>query len=241
MEEKTKLDWLAFEPLFGSWSPRFKDFFFSGGFDPIYEFLKKESKRGIQIAPKSENVFRAFKETSINDLKVIIVGMAPYHTFYNNEPIADGLCLSCGITKRLQPSLENWYLAMEQDIGRGLVLNMVKDPDLIFLARQGCLLLNMGLTVSKGKPGNMNTLWEPFMKYLFEEVLVTNGVPVILLGKEASKLKRYIMPFTWIFELSHPASASYQNIQWSSNQTFTKVNQILKENNNNVIQWFKTE
>lgn len=237
----TKLDWTAFSPLFGSYSEKFKKFFDDGGFDPIYEKLKSDTARGKRIAPLSSNVFRCFQETPLDDLKVIIVGMAPYHTFYNNIPIADGLALSCGITKRLQPSLDQWYNACEKDIGRGLELNMIKDPDLTFLARQGCLLINAGLTVSKGKPGNMNDLWEPFMKFLFEEVFTTNGIPVVLLGREAQKLKRYIMPFTWIFELSHPASAAYTNSQWDSKGTFTAVNKILKENNNTTITWIQTE
>jgi uracil-DNA glycosylase len=237
MEEKTKLDWLSFEQLFGTYAPRFKVFFDSGGFDSIYDFLKKESKRGIQISPKSENVFRAFTETPLNNLRVVIVGMCPYHTFYNEEPIADGLCMSCSITKKLQPSLEQWYSACERELG----IEGIREPDLKFLAKQGVLLLNAGLTVSKNKAGNMNSLWEPFMKFLFEEVLLTNGIPVVLLGKEASKLKRYIFPFTWIFEVSHPASAQYSGGEWSSENLFTNVNKILKEVSNTNIQWMKTE
>jgi len=254
----TKLNWSLFEPLFGeTWAPRFKSFFMAGGFDPIYERLKSDTARGKRVAPLSSNVFRCFKETPFDELKTIVCGISPYHTFagWSNRflpnanvdspskifPVADGLALSCSSTGRLQPSLEQWYYACEQDIGKGLVLNMVKDPDLTFLAKQGVLLLNAGLSVEEGKPCSHNSLWEPFMKYLFEEVLVTNGVPIILLGKEASKLKRYIMPFTWIFELVHPAAASYQNIQWDSKGTFSAVNKILKDNNGETISWFKTE
>lgn len=237
----TILNWDNFSPLFGSWADRIQPFFLNGGFDPIYEFLKKESKRGVGIAPSSENVFKAFTKTSIDDVKVIIVGMCPYHSFYNGQSIADGLAMSCSLTGKLQPSLDQFYDALEQDVGKGLILGMIKNPDLSYLAEQGVLLLNAGLTVSKNKPGNHNYLWEPFMKYLFEEILVTNGIPVILLGKEASKIKRYIMPFTWIFELSHPASASYNNIQWDSKGTFTSVNKILKDNNQNQISWIQTD
>jgi uracil DNA glycosylase len=49
------------------------------------------------------------------------------------------------------------------------------------------------------------------------------------------------MPFTWIFELSHPASAAYNNTQWGSKGTFSAVNRILKDNNNQTINWYKTE
>jgi uracil-DNA glycosylase len=251
----TKLNWELFSPLFGDWSSRFKPFFDEGNFDSIYDRLKKDSLRGKRVAPLSTNVFRCFKETSINDVKVIVVGISPYHTFtgWTNRflpgadvtkeskiiPVADGLCLSCSVTGRLQPSLIQWYSACEGELNYGE--ESVRNPDLLYLAKQGVLLLNAGLTVEEGKPCGHNALWEPFMKYLFEEVLVTNGVPVILLGKEAQKLKRYIMPFTWIFELSHPASASYANVQWNSNQVFTNCNKILKDNNQNFIQWIQTE
>jgi uracil-DNA glycosylase len=249
----TKLSWELFEPLFGTWAERFKPFFDNGEFDPIYERLKSLTSRGKRVAPLSSDVFRCFQETPFDDMKVIMVGMCPYHTFTgwgskldpNNSkeskivPVADGLALSCSVTKRLQPSLLQWYMAAEKELNNGE--ESKRDPDLLFLAKQGVLLLNTALTVEEGKPLSHNSLWEPFMKYLFEEVLITNGIPIILLGKEASKMTRYIMPFTWVFEVSHPASASYNNSQWSSEGVFGKVNQILKQNNNNEIQWFKTE
>jgi uracil-DNA glycosylase len=254
----TKLSWESFSPLFGeSWAEKFKPFFDNSGFDSIYERLKKDGARGKRIAPLPSNVFRCFKETPFDDLKVILIGMCPYHTFAGwsdrfipnadvNKPskiypVADGLLMSCSITKRLQPSLNQFYDALEIDTDRGLNLTMKKDPDLSYLAHQGVLLLNAGLTVEEGKPGSHNELWEPFMKFLFEEVLTTNGVPIVILGKEASKVKRYIMPFTWVFELSHPASAAYNNTQWDSKGTFTNVNKILKENNGSSIQWIQTE
>lgn len=254
----TKLNWSLFEPLFGeSWAPRFKKFFDEGGLDPVYERLKKDSLRGKRVAPLSTNVFRCFKETPFDDVKVILCGFCPYHTFagWSNRflpnanvdnpskifPVADGLALSCSSTGRLQPSLEQFYTGLENDIGKGLVLGMNRDPDLSYLAHSGVLLLNTALTTEEGKPGSHLALWDGFMKYLFEEVLVTNGVPIILLGKEAAKLKRYIMPFTWIFELSHPASASYNNTQWSSEGVFSKVNELIKGTNNNEIKWIRTE
>lgn len=231
------LSWDSFSPLLGTWAPRIKPFFDSGGFDPIYAFLKKEAKRGILIAPKSENVFKAFEKTPIDNVKCVMVGLSPYHTFYNNEPIADGLCMSCSLTGKLQPSLLNFYDAMERELINGRLSK--RPPDLSYLAEQGVLLLNAALTTSKGKPGNMVDLWEPFMKYLFEEVLVTTGIPVVFLGREAARLERYIMPFTWVFKLSHPASAAYSGGTWDSENMFKNVNRVLKDNNNLEIKWIR--
>jgi len=241
MEIQTKLNWEDFEPLFGTWTNKFKKFFDSGGFDPIYDKLKKDSKRGKQIAPLAENVFKAFQKTSFEEVKCIIIGLSPYHTFYNNKPIADGICMGCSITGKLQPSLSLFYKAMEEELANGLNLHMIKDPDLSYLCEQGVLLINTSLTVEKMKPGNHNFLWEPFMKHLFEECIITTGMPVIFLGKESLKVERYIGPFTWVFKLTHPASASYNNTDWDSEGVFLKVNEILKGNNNTTINWIKTE
>lgn len=233
----TNLSWELFEPLFATYAPRFKSFFFAGGFDSLYEKLKRDGGRGRQIAPLSSNVFRCFQETPIDEIKVVLCGLAPYHTFYNNLPIADGLLMSCGITKRLQPSLEKWYDELE----RVYQTPVIREPDLSYLAKAGCLMINASLTTEKGKPGNHAAEWEPFMKFLFEEVLITNGIPVVFLGREAAKLKRYVFPFTWIFELQHPAAAAYNSGDWNSENMFKDVNRILKDNNGEEISWFKIE
>lgn len=191
----TTLNWSSFEPLFGSWADKFKPFFLSGGFDNTYERLKFDSARGKNIAPLPSNVFRCFKETPIDNVRAVLLGYCPYHTFTgwtnrflpgNNVekesrivPVADGLCLSCGITKRLQPSLIKWY----DEIDRIYETTCYREPDLSFLAKQGLLMLNASLSVEEGKPGSHATLWEPFMKFLFEDVLITNGIPVVFLGK----------------------------------------------------------
>jgi uracil DNA glycosylase len=72
---------------------------------------------------------------------------------------------------------------------------------------------------------------------LLEEVLAVTGAPVIFLGKDAAKYQKYIAPFTWSFTLSHPASASYKQTDWDTEGVFTKINTILKENNNLSIDW----
>ena len=46
MENKSKLNWEKFEPLFGDWSNKIKPFFFQGGLDDIFAKLKQDSARG---------------------------------------------------------------------------------------------------------------------------------------------------------------------------------------------------
>ena len=236
------MKWEFFSELFhDSWHSKIRPWIESEQCDKIYEFLKFESRRGKVIVPLSSNVWRCFKETSFDELKLVLCGFSPYHTLKDNKPIADGLLMSCSITNYPQPSLFQWYQACEQELYNGINLNYTKNPDLKFLAKQGVLLLNSGLTCEALKPGSHNLKWEPFMKYLFEEVLSGTGVPIVLLGKEAHKLEKYIPPFTWLFKISHPVSASYSGSDWSSEGMFKSIDKILWDTNKFKIQWLDTK
>lgn len=227
-----------FKDLFHeSWHDKIRPFIESEECDDIYKFLKSESQRGKRIAPLSVNVYRCFLETSLDDLKLVILGMCPYHTLKNEMPVADGLAMSCSATGYLQPSLDQFYNAIEREVYNGMCLECEKNPDLSYLAHQGVLLFNAALTTEINKAGSHLELWEPFTKYVFQEILSTTGVPTIFLGKEAAKFERYTGLFAHNFVVSHPASAAYKNTDWDSEGVFTKVNKILKEVNNYEIDW----
>lgn len=234
------MNWEKFSEQFDeSWHSKMQPFIESEECDEIYKFLKSEVRRGKKIAPLSSDTFRCFKETSLKDLKVVLVGMCPYHTFINGSPVADGLLMGCSRTEKLQPSLLKFYEALEKELFNGLNLKYIKNPDVSYLAEQGVLMLNAGLTVEMNKAGSHNKIWEPFMKHVFENILSYTGVPFIFLGKDASYYERYVPPFTWTFTLSHPASAAYKQGDWDTEGVFTKVNKILKGNNNLTINWLQ--
>ena len=234
------MNWEKFKGFFHeSWHIKMKHFIESKECDDIYEFLKKESKRGKKIAPLSPNVYRCFQETPLDDVKVVMIGMCPYHTFIDGSPVADGLLMGCSVTGKLQPSLEKFYEGVEKDVYNGLNLHYTKKPDVSYLAKQGVLMLNAALTTEMNKAGSHIKLWEPFTKYLLEEVLAPTGVPYIFLGKDASVYERYLPPFSWSFTLSHPASASYKQSDWDTEGVFTRVNKILRDNNNFSIEWLQ--
>jgi uracil-DNA glycosylase len=227
-----------FEHLFhSSWHKKLKPFIESKECDKIYEFLKSESKRGKQILPLSSNVWQCFLETSYDELKLVMVGLSPYHTMKDDKPVADGLLFGCSITNYPQPSLFQFYKAIETELYNGLNLHYKQNPDVSYLAHQGVLMLNASLTCELNKAGSHNFLWEPFMKFLFEEVISCTGVPVVFLGKEAAKLEKYVCAFTPIFKCSHPASAAYSGSDWDSGGMFKNVNKTLKDANNFKIQW----
>lgn len=233
------MNWDKFKDQFHeSWHDKMKPFIESKECDEIYAFLKKEAGRGKKFAPSSSVVFRAFKETPLTDLKVVMIGMCPYHTAKNGIPVADGLLMGCSVTEQLQPSLEKFYRGIEIELHDGLNLNAVNGPDVSYLAKQGVLMLNAALTTEINKAGSHIALWEPFIKHFFE-CIETEGAPIIFLGKDAAKYKKYVGPFKWSFVTTHPASAAYKQCDWDTEKTFGKVNKILKDNNNFEIEWME--
>lgn len=232
------MNWDKFKEFFHeSWHSKMKPFIESEACDNIYKHLKAESKRGKKIAPLSSVTYRCFQETPLDELKVVMIGMCPYHTFYNGQPVADGLLMGCSVTGKLQPSLDKFYDGIEVDVYNGLSLNHTKNPDVAYLAKQGVLMYNAALTTEMNKAGSHIDLWEPFTKYLLEDVISTTGVPIIFLGKDAARYAKYVPPFSWTFTLTHPASAAYKQSDWDTEGAFTKVNKVLKDNNNFTIEW----
>lgn len=238
---KTKLDWEKFEPLFGSWARLIKPFFDSGGFDPIYKFLRLQVSRGKKIAPDSINTYRCFVETPYEELKCVIVCQDPYAKFINGQPIASGVAMDCSISARVQPTLQQFYNGIEVELFNGLNLNYINDYDLSYLSKQGVLLLNTALTVEKDKPNSHMLIWKDFIKFIFTEVLSITGVPILFLGKEAGKYDVYTSKTNPTFIASHPVSASYSGKMWDTKGVFTEINKCIWNTNKETILWLNID
>ena len=232
------MNWNNFKNQFHpSWHAKMRPFIESEQCDKIYAYLKAESKRGKRVAPLSMHVWRCFLETPLDDLKVVLVGLCPYHTLKNDVPVADGLLMGCSITEQLQPTLDQFYTGIEKEYYNGLNFDIIKDPDVSHLAHQGVLMFNAALTTEINKAGSHLDIWEPFVKYLFEEVINHLGIPIVFLGKDAAKYTKYTSSLTHVFELSHPASAAYKNSEWDTEGVFSKVDELLEKNNKFSVQW----
>jgi len=230
------MNWELFKDHFHkSWHEGMRPFIESEACDEIYKHLKERSKKGHKIAPSSSNVFRCFKETPLTDVKVVMMGMCPYHTAIDGEYVADGLLMGCSITNKLQPSLTKFYEGVEKEV-YGMNLKHKKDPDVSYLANQGVLMMNAALTTEINKAGSHIAIWEPFIKYFFETFHLGTA-PIIFLGKDAAKYEKYTPPFTWTFTLSHPASAAYKSTDWDTEGVFTKVNKLIEGDKKAKINW----
>lgn len=173
-------------------------------FKALQDFLNKEENGDYvkSIYPPKNKIFRAFEETPLNAVKVVIVGQDPYHT----RSVADGLAFSTANGK-CPPSLRNIFTEIEQEYG-----NRPKTTDLTYLAKQGVLLLNTTLTVEEGKPGShRNRGWETFTDAALKAVADRGKPAVVLLwGKdvEAKGDIFYGITSIGVYRAPHPSPYS---------------------------------
>ena len=183
------------------------------------------------IYPPKENIFAALKNTSFEDVKVVIVGQDPYH----GEGEAMGLSFSVPEGIKLPPSLKNIYKEMYDDLG----IKPTTSGDLTKWTKEGVLLLNATLTVVKDTPNSHSKLgWDRFTDYVIKQ-LNTKETPVvfILWGNFARSKKAFITnPKHLVIESAHPSPFSARNGFFGS-KPFSKTNEFLKKNGIKEIDW----
>ncbi len=187
-----------------------------------------------EIYPPSEHLFRAFRETPFDQVRVVILGQDPYH-----EPgQAHGLSFSVPDGVRLPPSLRNIYKEICADLGLP-ENNIPLSGNLIGWAHQGVLLLNSVLTVPRGLAGGHRGFgWENVTDAVLRELNAASfPVAFILWGKDARAKKKLLNnPDHLVLESEHPSPLSAWRGFWGSHP-FSATNHYLTAHNCKPIQW----
>lgn len=74
--------------------------------------------------------------------------------------------------------------------------------------------------------------WDFFWEFFLQEIVFNyyKGVPIILVGKDAAKLKKYVFEMNNpVFILDHTSFAARNNTLWETNNVFTKANKLIVE------------
>ena len=217
------------------WYHKLKHVIESDKFLDFGRFLKEE-RTNKEIYPYKEEVFRIFNDVPFNDVKVVIIGQDPYPTVYKNEPVACGYSFAPRHKEFVPPSLKQIYKALNSDLYAD-IFSIESDLDLTKWVSQGVMLLNMGLTVEKGKAGSHLKHWEFFTTEVIKAFNNTSGVIFMLWGKYAQGMRPLINEnLNYVLECSHPASAIYSGTEWSCSN-FRKANEILYGNHGDQIAW----
>lgn len=225
------------EDLFSSsWVDALGESFFSStGFTYIGNYIAK-LRETTTIYPDRKDIFKAFRLTPFNEVKVVILGQDCYH-----DGSADGLAFSNSKSNTISPSLKNILKEIEDEFpeNKNIITHGRLDlQDLSRWSKQGILLLNAALTVEKGKAGSHLELWKPFTVKILQTLNTKNEVIWLLLGKEAQGYKKYITNQTHsIIEAAHPAVSCYGGSGFFGSNCFKKINFELLARNKQIIIW----
>ena len=202
-----------------------KDYFIK-----LTEFVRNEYATG-QVFPPGKEIFAAFDATPFEDVKVVIIGQAPYHDV--NQ--ANGLCFSVRDGIPFPPSLLNIFKEIQDDLGTPIP----QSGDLSRWAKQGVLLLNSTLTVRAHSAGShQNKGWEQFTdEVILQLAQQKENLVFILWGSYAIKKGAFINRMKHLVLTSpHPSPLSaYRG--FFGNKHFSQANNYLIKHGKTPITW----
>ena len=201
------------------------------------KFLKEvASLYQKRTVPKASDLWRVFKVTNYNNLKVVIIGQDPYP----GAGDADSLAFSSQALTRPK-SLANIFWEVRTDYFKNSLVPMQKTffgNDLTQWAEQGVLLLNRSLTTIQGKSNQHHEVWNGFTTKV---VMSLNNYPkpliYLLWGTKAKEMKKVIDTNKHvILTASHPSPKNVKGFEGCRH--FTKANKLLaKQGIGNQINW----
>ncbi|TFK76574.1 uracil-DNA glycosylase [Pluteus cervinus] len=214
------------ETWYSALSAEFKKSYFAD----LKSFLQKEQSSAT-IYPPLSDIYSWSRLTSLDEVKVVVVGQDPYHDVGQ----AHGLAFSVLPPTKPPPSLRNIYKQLASDIP-GFVAP--QSGDLSPVARQGVLWLNTSLTVRAHKAGShAKKGWETFTSQVLKAVLdhcQKNGqrsLVFMVWGKPAEKTiatlsidkKKHL-----VLKSAHPSPLS-ANRGFFGNGHFKQANEWLRQ------------
>lgn len=201
-------------------------------FQELIARVQQERLAGVTVYPPQNEVFKAFKLTSFEQLKVVILGQDPYH----GPEQAHGLAFSVTHHVRIPPSLRNIYKELAEDIP-GFVIP--KHGDLRSWAEQGVLLLNTVLTVQAGQAySHASWGWETFTDAVIAQINAQKESVVFLLwGSHAHKKGGMIdREKHLVLSSAHPSPLSAHR-GFLGNRHFSQTNAYLAARGLIPINW----
>jgi uracil-DNA glycosylase len=228
------------QALVGDWTDLMIPFMASEKMDTILAILKEEKTKGHNILPEQKNIFRAFKETQLKDVRVIIMGIDPYP----DPAYATGVAFSVPAGIKLPVTLEHVFRAIEKNYYAGLDLKSAdtRTGDLTYLTKQGIMLMNVALTVEERQSRTHIEVWKPFIQYFVSALQATKRSliwcswgddPRQVITTEVNTFQNN----HFVLHEEHPVAAARAKRQWESDH-FSRINAIITANQlGELIQW----
>ncbi|WP_106478289.1 uracil-DNA glycosylase [Phytohalomonas tamaricis] len=219
-------------PLPDSWARHLGQEFDEPYMQALKAFLRAEKDNHKTIYPHSQDWFRAFELTPLEDVRVVILGQDPYHGPHQ----AHGLCFSVRPGVAIPPSLVNIYKELvADDVPFAPVRHGFLEP----WARRGVLLLNSVLTVEQGNAGaHRGRGWETFTDRAIETInRHCEGVVFLLWGSYAQKKASFVdRQRHHVLHAPHPSPLSAHR-GFLGCRHFSKTNEFLSSRGHMPIDW----
>ncbi len=216
--------------LLNDWLPILETEFKQAYYSKLWDTVRAGYERG-EVYPEEQDIFSALQLTSLNAVRVVLLGQDPYH----GAGQAHGLSFSVKPGVKIPPSLRNIYKELATDVG----YTMPNHGDLTSWAKQGVLLLNTALTVRANEAGSHRGLgWELFTDRIIK-VLNECQRPIVFLlwGNHAMEKQSLITNnHHCILASAHPSPlAAYRGFFGS--RPFSRTNDFLVSNGGIPIDW----
>ncbi len=217
--------------LENDWDELLKDEFKKPYYLELRQKLISEYKTQ-RIFPGMYDIFNAFKLTSYDSVKAVIIGQDPYH----GEGQAHGLSFSVRKGIAPPPSLVNIFKEIKDDVG---IDNTGMHGELTKWAENGVLLLNSVLTVRADQARSHRNLgWEEFTSNVINLLNLREKPIVFMLWGADAKAKSALItnPQHLILKAAHPSPLSAYNGFFGCKH-FSKANEFLKSRGIEPIDW----
>lgn len=198
-------------------------------------WLRAEEAAGKTIYPPRGQRLAALAATSLDAVRVVILGQDPYH----GPGQAHGLSFSVPDGVRPPPSLVNIFKELESDLG----IPRPATGNLAPWAQQGVLLLNNTLTVEAGQAGSHAARgWDAITDAAVAAVAQTGAATVFVLwGSHARKKAGRVHGLGagdhhLVLTSAHPSPLSAYAGFFGS-RPFSQANAFLESHGRGVIDW----
>lgn len=219
-----------------SWQEYFSSQFSQSYMQNLLAFVEQEYTQE-KIYPPHDQVWSAFKLTSLTNVRVVIMGQDPYH----GANQANGLAFSVQDNIKIPPSLKNIFKELNRDLG----FEIPDSGNLQTWAEQGVLLLNSCLTVREGLPASHSKQgWEQFTQGCID--FINNhkeNVVFLAWGRFAHDVcSKVDKQKHCVIKTSHPSplGATKQGKEFDAflgSGCFSKANEYLFQKKLSTIDW----
>ena len=213
-----------------SWQSLLQPEFDSPYFQELTQFVRSEYETTL-VFPPAAQIFNAFNECPLDQVKVVILGQDPYHDVGQ----ANGLCFSVNDGIKQPPSLVNIFKEIQADLG----IPAPTSGSLRRWAEQGVLLLNATLTVRAHQAGSHQRQgWEEFTDAVIRHLATERtGLVFILWGSYAQRKGSFIdRTRHFVLQSAHPSPLSaYRG--FFGNHHFSLANRYLEQQGIAPINW----